>query len=88
MAVPVTRHRSRHGGIDTLDGGAGIDRIDGGGSGNVCGMKSPGQQSSRRQVTGRIAATSPLPVARSVRVAITGSDGDDRLDAAGLTRPA
>ena len=73
-----------HGGIDTLDGGAGIDRIDGGGSGNdlrdeVAGtavITTAGYRTDR----GDIAVAS----GSFGRVAITGSDGDDRLDAAGF----
>ena len=73
-----------HGGIDTLDGGAGIDRIDGGGSGNDL----------RDEVAGTAVITTAgyrtergdIAVADGFfgRVAITGSAGDDRLDASGF----
>jgi cyclophilin family peptidyl-prolyl cis-trans isomerase len=73
-----------HGGIDTLDGGAGIDRIDGGGSGNdlrdeVAGtaiITTAGYRTDR----GDIAVAS----GSFGRVSLVGSDGDDRLDAAGF----
>ena len=73
-----------HGGRDTLDGGAGIDRIDGGRSGNdlrdeVAGtavITTAGYRTDR----GDIAVAS----GSFGRVSLVGSDGDDRLDAAGF----
>ncbi|MHC4875061.1 MAG: peptidylprolyl isomerase [Planctomycetota bacterium] len=73
-----------HGGRDTLDGGAGIDRIDGGGSGNDLRDEVAGTAvittSGYRTDRGDIAVAN----GSFGRVAVTGSAGDDRLDAAGF----
>jgi len=73
-----------HGGVDTLDGGAGIDRIDGGGSGNDLRDEVAGTAivttSGYRTERGDIAVADGF----FGRVALVGSDGDDRLDAAGF----
>jgi Ca2+-binding RTX toxin-like protein len=73
-----------HGGTDTLDGGAGIDRIDGGGSGNDLRDEVAGTAvittSGYRTDRGDIAVANGF----FGRVAVTGSDGDDRLDASGF----